>query len=175
MSRPFESSLAEIFDGLFERHYSVTFSWLLGQTGDQETAADLLQETFVRVWRHIAECAQMDAEHRRAWIATIARNVLIDSRRRNSFRDRVAAVATEAPLSNPLDGPEQMAVAKQEHESLDRAIQELPENLRTVLVMSVIEEMSSEEIGRALCKPAGTVRSQLHLARKQLAKRMGIS
>jgi RNA polymerase sigma-70 factor (ECF subfamily) len=52
---------------------------------------------------------------------------------------------------------------------LDLAIKRLPEDLRTVLALSVLAEMSSTEISAALGKPAGTIRYQLARARKYLA------
>jgi len=55
-------------------------------------------------------------------------------------------------------------------ELLDRGIRRLPEDLRTVLLMQVLGEMSSTEIGRLLQRPPGTVRYQLSVARRQLAK-----
>jgi len=55
---------------------------------------------------------------------------------------------------------------------VDRAIRRLPEHLRTVLVLQVLGERTSAEIGEMLDRPAGTVRYQLSQARKRLAEEL---
>ena len=161
----------DLFDALFERHRSLIFSWLLGQTGNRETAADLLQETFVKVWRSISQVAAMQPDGQRIWIRAIARNVLLDWRRRSIVRAHLSspmpAGEVAAPDTSPVIGPEQ--------EALQAAIESLPVAMRTVLVLSVVEGMSSEEIGATLGRPAGTVRSQLFEARRRLARKLGLS
>ena len=55
---------------------------------------------------------------------------------------------------------------------LRRAVEELPEKLRSVLQLSLVEEMEAEDVGAVLGIPAGTVRSRLHTARKRLLEAM---
>ncbi len=148
------------------------FAYLFGQTGQRDTASDLLQELFVKVWQHIGEVEAMCDERRRPWLMRLARNAVIDSRRRSSVRAHLnlpSPAADPAAVSHEAEVVDRLCLNR-----LDRAIQELPLGLRTVLAMSVAGELSSEEIGEALGRPAATVRFQLAEARRKLVKKVGL-
>ena len=66
--------------------------------------------------------------------------------------------------------PEPTAIEGEQLDALNLAIQRLPEELRVVLVMAVLDGRTSSEIGALLGRPAGTVRYQLAQARQQLAR-----
>jgi RNA polymerase sigma-70 factor (ECF subfamily) len=164
-----------LFDSLFEQHHRALFAYLLGRCGDREIAADLLQEAFVRVWRNVGEARQIPVERRRYWMVAIAGSVLIDCARRRAVRARVTC---PAPAVEPVDsGPSPHAVAEGRDElaRLDAAIRALPEDLRTALVLSVMEGLSSAEIAATLGVPAGTVRSRISEARSRIARKVGLS
>lgn len=55
---------AALCDALYREHHRVLHAYLFGQFAHSETAADLLQETFVRVWRHIGEARRVPTEKR---------------------------------------------------------------------------------------------------------------
>src|SRR5207248_2748197 len=74
------------FDALYEAHSRVLYAYLLGQSGDRETAEDLLQETFVRVWRRLETVQALPEERRRFWLFATARNLLRDVYRRRQVR-----------------------------------------------------------------------------------------
>lgn len=156
-----------LFDTLYREHHRVLFAYLLGQVGKRESAEDLLQETFVRVWRHISEAQQIPVERLRYWLLRIARNLVLDFRRRQSVRAREEAVVLPAL---PEQDPVEATLNRERGEALDRAIQCLPDDLRTVLTLHLVGEMTSAEVGQLLERPAGTVRYQLAQARKRLAK-----
>jgi len=159
-----------LFDGAFTQFRGAVFAFLYGQVGSRETAADLLQETFVRVWLHIGDLRAMKMTDRPRWVFSIARNLVTDSRRREAARPRTASVDVDRQAT--LAGPDQVAIGRETLSRLDQAILELPIDLRTVLTMSVMEELSSGEIGRLLGRPAATIRYQLAEARKQIARKV---
>lgn len=161
---------AALFDTLFEQHRSAIFSFLLGRCGDRETAKDLLQETFVKVWRNIAEASRVPDSKKRFWIVAIARNVMIDWSRRVSIRPVTKHAVVDASGCAP--SPILEAEANDTLERLDAAIKELPEDQRTVLVLSAIDGLTSTEIGEMLGIPAGTARFWLSEARKRLAQQV---
>jgi RNA polymerase sigma-70 factor (ECF subfamily) len=70
------------------------------------------------------------------------------------------------------DGPERIVERDRELRLVDEAIRRLPEPLRTVLVLQVLDERTSAEIGELLGRPAGTVRYQISQARKRLAEEL---
>jgi len=163
-----------LFDRLYDEHRQALHAFFLGKTSDPELALDLLQEAFVRVWRNLDVLQALPAARQRAWIFTAARNLVIDQYRGRAARSTahdalIAAVERDPPVSSD---PEQIVEQDQELRLLDQAIRRLPETLRTVLVLHVLGERSSAEMGELLDRPAGTVRYQLSQARKRLAEEL---
>jgi RNA polymerase sigma-70 factor, ECF subfamily len=163
-----------LFDALIEQHHGALFSFLFGRCGDRDLAADLLQEVYVRVWLNIGEAKGIPVERRRYWLVAIARHVLVDGMRRRAAR---APVACSLPACEPADSspsPGRVAEGKDALASVDAAIRALPEDLRTVLILSVTDGMSSVEIATMLGVPAGTVRYQISEARNRIARKVGL-
>lgn len=157
------------FEQLYETYSQVLYAYFVGRTTDTQAAQDLLQETFLRVWRHRESLHERTDEQQRAWLFAIARNLLTDYYR---HRATCAAVEDEFAESALAFSARDMHAQIEEREQvtlLDVAIKRLPEDLRTVLALAVLAEMSSTEIGAILGKPAGTIRYQLAKARKYLA------
>jgi RNA polymerase sigma-70 factor, ECF subfamily len=160
-----------VFTRIFERHRHAVHAWFLGRVADPELARDLLQETFLRVWRRLSEVGPLTEERQRAWIFTVARNLAVDSYRAGAAR-RAAEEALRgqaATRETTVAGPHQHAELGERLARLEAAIRDLPEELRVTLTMATAGGLTSREIGEALGEPAGTVRYRLSLARKQLA------
>lgn len=165
-------SLQTLFEQAYETSYQALYAYLFGRTADAEMAQDLLQETFLRVWRHRQKLSEQTDEHQRAWMFAIARNLLIDSSRRRTVRSAAEDEFAQSAGVSPGMRDAEVEVQVEETEQvalLGQAIKQLPEDLRTVLVLGVLAEMSSTEIGAVLGKPAATVRYQMAKARKMLA------
>lgn len=165
------SSLQAEFTRIYTAHYQSLHAYFLAHTNDGEGAVDLVQETFLRAWRHVAQLQAMPAQQHRYWLFHVAKNLLTDDHRRRATRTKVGEKLEQLPqavsdmgmnLAERVETSEKLAL-------LDRAIQQLPEQLRTVLTLSVLGEMNSQEIAEVLERPAGTVRYQLAQARQQLA------
>lgn len=166
------SSLQTRFEQAYEAYSRALYAYLFGRTADAEVAQDLLQETFLRVWRHRQRLPEQTGEQQRAWLFAIAHNLLTDSYRRRSIRSVAEdAFAQSAGVSPGIQQDVEVQVEEREQVALlDQAIQRLPEDLRTVLVLGVLGELSSTEIGAVLGKPAATIRYQMAKARKRLAE-----
>ncbi|CAN5393507.1 sigma-70 family RNA polymerase sigma factor [soil metagenome] len=153
-----------LYEAIHAEHGRLLHAYLLGRTGDREAAADLSQETFLRAWGNIGTLRRMSAARRKAWLFAVARNLVIDL-------GRQATVRRGGPLiETPDECPsvERSAEGRDTMSCLDRAIRKLPDDLRSVLTLTVMEEMTSEEVGRLLQRPPGTVRYQLAEARRRL-------
>ena len=162
------------FDGLYDAHQRTLHAFLLGRTGDPEQALDLLQEAFVRAWRNLDLLLALEPARQRAWLFTAARNLMIDQHRSRATRASAqqALVATIDPDDQLAEGPEGIVERERDLQLVDEAIRRLPEQLRTVLVLQVLDERTSAEIGELLDRPAGTVRYQISQARKRLAEEL---
>lgn len=162
---------AELFTQVFERHRHAVHAYFLGHVADPELARDLLQETFLRVWRRLAVVRPLDTDRQRAWIFTVARNLAIDSYRSRATRESAAAALehrARLPAAVSTDPADQVEWADQ-LAALHKAIHALPTEQRVILSMATVAELTSRQIGDALGQPAGTVRYKLGQARRHLA------
>ena len=155
-----EVSDAERFDRLFLAHRNQLFAFFLGHTNCRDEAKDLLQETFVRAWKHIGHLPR-DEDRQRFWLFRTAKNLLTDH-----YRKPKPPSESEPPTLS-IEG---VVEARMELEYLQKAIGRLPDERRAILTMSVVGGMSSDEIGTVLARPSGTIRYELSQARKALMK-----
>ena len=160
------------FNRVYDEHCRAVHAYFIGRAGDPEAALDLLQETFLRVWRHLDTLRGLTPERQRYWIFSVAKHALTDHYRKQATRVGAYQVyaRTADRFASPIDEPGRTLEGREELERLGRAMRALPEELRTVLLMQTLGEMSSTQIGEALGRPAGTVRYQIALARRQLAR-----
>ena len=127
--------------------------------GDRASADDLVQDTLERAW------AKLHLYRRgtdlRAWLFTVMHNVHVNkvraTRATDTLDDEMPELAIRAPQGDAL-------VVR----DLDRAIALLPTEQRAVLLLVTLEDMSYEEVARALGIPMGTVMSRLSRAREKL-------
>lgn len=172
-----QTDAEQAFDALFDEHRSAVFAYLLGRVGDRETARDLLQETFLRVWRRLGEVRALPPERRRAWVYTVARNLVTDTYRSRATRDATErAVRDSAPTRTPAsEGPEARAETAERVAEVGVAVRALPEELRTILAMHAVGDQTSAQIGAALGQPPGTIRYKLAQARRRLAGTLDVT
>lgn len=160
------------FADAFERHRHGLHAFLVGRTSDREVAGDLLQETFLRLWRRWDEVAVLDESRQRAWLFTVARNLVVDGYRADATRratlESLAHQTSRAEATEPDTAT--LAEARDDLDRLDEAIARLPEEHRVILSMRVVAGLNSREIGDALDLPPGTVRAKLHEARARLSR-----
>jgi RNA polymerase sigma-70 factor, ECF subfamily len=157
------------FRRLYDAHRGAVHAYLTGRLGSRQLAADLMQEAFMRVWRHLDTVCGLPADQQRGWIFTVARNLSIDASRRNRvLADTEQALAAEpappaAPASDPVITAERAAI-------VGAAIRRLPEPQRVTLALAAAGGLTSKQIGTALGIPPGTARYRLSLARRALAE-----
>lgn len=161
-----------LFDALYEAHQQSLHAFLIGRTSDPELTLDLLQETFTRAWRNLDLLHGLPPARQRAWLFATGRNLVIDQYRSRATRTAAqdaleAATRLDAPVS---ESAERTAEREGELRLVEAALVRLPEDLRTVLVLQVLGEQTSAEIGELLGRPAGTIRYQLSRARARLAE-----
>jgi RNA polymerase sigma-70 factor, ECF subfamily len=155
------------FRRLYEAHRAAVHAYFVGRTGDRWAAADLMQEVFMRVWQRLPELADRSADGQRAWIFTVARNLAIDTHRRERTRAGAEAALGSEPAAAPP--PASVPVIAAERVSVvGEAIGQLPEDQRVPLTMAAAGGLTSAEIATALGVPAGTVRYRLSVARRTL-------
>ncbi|MBM3789106.1 MAG: sigma-70 family RNA polymerase sigma factor [Acidobacteria bacterium] len=150
--------------------------------GDYDTAVDLSQETFVRVYKNIGKYSNIFQFS--TWIYRIATNLAIDEMRYRKRRGQVFqnnvwnqnkqgdADGPELQLSDLRPGPREEYLNKESAQVLRDAIRSLPPKYRTAFVMKEVQELPYEEIGRILRCSTGTIKSRLHRARELLQRKL---
>jgi RNA polymerase sigma factor (sigma-70 family) len=117
----------------------------------------------------------MPEERQRFWLFSVARILLNVHYRRQAMRARFEVRDAHEIPSEYRDPAAQEHVDRDTTLDLGAAISRLPEELCTVLAMSLAGGMTSTEIGEALGRPPGTVRYQLAQARSQIAMMLGLA
>ncbi len=171
------------FAQLVSRYKDSITNYLNMMVGDYDTAVDLCQETFLRVYRNIHRYSNLYQFS--TWIYRIATNLAIDEIRyrkrrgrvfyKNVWGNRYQAADKEAPefeLTDVRRGPRDEMLRKESSQVLGDAIRSLPEKYRTAFIMKEVQELPYEAIAKALNCSAGTIKSRLHRARELLQRKL---
>jgi RNA polymerase sigma-70 factor (ECF subfamily) len=152
-------------------------------TKNEADAEDLVAESITRAWRGRASLTDTGAF--RAWLFRILTNTFISERRKTIARPREEPLVDDSDESESafsiferlhqpfllwFANPEREFLDKLLREDLDRALAELPEHYRVVVVLADVEGLKYGEIAEALDLPIGTVRSRLARARSALQR-----
>jgi RNA polymerase sigma-70 factor, ECF subfamily len=152
----------------FEHYFSTAKPSLLRQayvyTGDVEEAKDLVQETLARAWRDWRRVGQL--EDPQAWARKVLHNLAVGSWRRRRARHRYDQ-RSGASRTEPVAGP------STDRLDLARALKDLREKERRVLVLRAVVGLSIPEIAAELGASEGSVRVWLSRARAAVATAMG--
>ena len=171
-----ESALGE----LMERHTTRLFHYLIRCLQDEEEAADLAQETFVRVYQKRDKFDPQQSFS--TWLYAIATNLVRD---RYRWRKRHRQVSLDSnsketgtdfreQLPDTSSSPSESLETTERAEAIRKAIAKLPEELRTPLVLAEYEEKSQAEIAAILDCSVKAVETRIYRARKQLRETLGI-
>ena len=132
-------------------------NWL---AGNSEDAADITSETFARAWRNFDA---VRTETLKAYLFTIARNIYLESRRKNHLHDILAESRPDAahPAQKRLEDQSDLDL-------IASILQTLPEIDRSAFVMRIQSDLSYAEIARVLQLTESAVKVKVHRVRKKL-------
>ena len=161
---------ARAFEALVTTHQHRVFGVALRMLGNAAEAEEIAQEAFLRAHRSLPEFR--GDSRLSTWLYAIVSRLCL-SRLASSDR-RVVADSEEILLriADPRGGPEVGAERGELESALHRAIAELAEERRVVVILRDLEGLSYEEIASALSLELGTVRSRLHRARMDLKDKL---
>jgi len=151
----------------FDEFYRRTSPWLLvrlrRRCADDDVVADVMQETYLAVWRAAGGFAGAAASGSAVgWLWTIAANRLVDAFRRRARHDRVPQVQL---VETTAAAAEDEVMAGRVGQDLEQALLALPPELRQVLRAMVLDGLSVRETSLLLSVPEGTVKSRARRAR----------
>jgi RNA polymerase sigma-70 factor, ECF subfamily len=155
---------AALMKALYDEHAAVLWRYALRLTGDASQAEDVVQETLLRAWQH-PEVIGDSERPARAWLFTVARNMIIDDRRSARFRNVVGSTDEE--------GAPERSTPDEVNAALDRmligdAMAQLSAEHRAVVERSYYRGWTTAQIAMDLGIAEGTVKSRLHYAVRAL-------
>lgn len=165
------------FTGLMRRHKVQIYRLIRRYVGDAEEAYDLVQETFTSAWLSIRS---FDASRPfEAWIRRIALNKCRDWTRRRFVRRLIRPVLSlDEPsafgAADESPDPERTTADRQSLQRLDRAIAELPPQLKEPLILVAFADMSQEAAAEFLGVTTKTIETRIYRARRKLSDLFGI-
>lgn len=165
----------EAFEKLVLENQNRVFSLALRLVNDREEAADLAQEAFLKAWQGLG--AFQGESSFSTWVYRLTTNVCIDYLRKQKRRQGVESTVSLDDEDNgwaePADwgqDPHRKVEQAERKAALSKALEQLPEHQRRVLMLRELSGMSYQEIGQALALDQGTVKSRIARARLSLRK-----
>ncbi|MCB1865775.1 MAG: sigma-70 family RNA polymerase sigma factor [Chromatiales bacterium] len=145
------------FAELYQRTSAHLFGLVVRILRRNDTAEEVLQDVYIRVWTHAADY-RADRAQASTWLATIARNRALDEVRR---RGREAPLPDDVidTLDDAGPGPAQQAESQSTARALDDCLDQLPPGQRHSLVLAYCEGYTHSELSERLAQPLGTVKS----------------
>jgi RNA polymerase sigma-70 factor (ECF subfamily) len=164
---------AQAFDEVYSRYEEMVYNVALRMSGSGDEAADLTQEIFLRIYRHLGSFRGRSAL--KTWVFRVALNHCRE--RLSRFRPSTRPIAGDGAedesegavrLTDPGRGPEELAIAADDGRRLTRGLALLPAVLREAVILRDLEGLSYQEIAAVLGVRIGTVRSRIARGRDQL-------
>lgn len=168
----FAGGRANAMELLIARYQQPLFAWLMGMTQNRADAEDLFQEVWIRIIKNAEGFKNISFK---AWMWRIARNLLIDFRRRkrpNISLDAVAESGDDRPLVERLESGDMGPAATLEQsdmlEMVMEAVERLPEMQREVFLLRTQGNLAFREIAELLDIPLNTALGRMHDAMRKL-------
>lgn len=166
------------FDLLVLKYQRKIMRLLARMLNNQAEIEDIAQETFIKAYRALPQFRGESAFY--TWLYRIAintaRNWLSSNQRKmlvpDTFETKEGETFSQSDNLIDIDTPESRMVSSEIAQTVNKAIEELPEDLRTAIVLREIEGLSYEEIAQTMECPIGTVRSRIFRAREAIAARL---
>lgn len=169
----FQQEVMLAYDILVERFKDPLMNYIYRFVGDMDAAADILQDTFIRVYnkKHLYRTIARVS----TWVYTIAGNLARSELRRSGRRKTTPIIQTRheneeytlpLPDTDPL--PDNRADSALLYQQIQEALTRLPEAFREAVVLRDIQDLSYEEIAEITELPIGTVKSRINRGRAQL-------
>lgn len=163
---------AQAFEHLVTPHEQMLWRVCWHYTHHQEDAADCLQEAMLKAWRAIrsyrGECSLS------SWLYRIAATVCLDFLRRQKRLPEIESAdeMAEEEGFTPVDAsptPDEAVIRRESADNIRAAIDSLPGDMRTVIILYALQGLGYEEIAAALQISVGTVKSRINRARQKIA------
>ena len=154
------------FQKLYQTVFPILFRVAYRIAGSEEAAEDLCQETFFRLYEK--KMVFPNPEEAKYWLIRVVKNASLNYAKRK-MRERKAYQKAFREDTRVAETGENQLLKKETREEVLRALDQLPENLRAVLILKEYAELNYKEIGRAMGISEGNVKVRVFRARERLA------
>jgi RNA polymerase sigma-70 factor (ECF subfamily) len=168
------------FEVLFNKYQKRVYNVIYRMVGNEQDAADLTQDVFVRVYNSLHSLRTGDALL--GWLRTVAVNITRDHFRKKGRTLRTDSLDSKVQLEDGevereiedwSGNPERLLDRKDLQEAVQRAMNSLSDEHRVAVAMHHIEGMDVKDMAAQLKVPVGTVKSRLARAREELKRKLG--
>jgi len=162
------------FESIVEEHKDRAFTYACYFLGNREDAEDVIQEMLLRLWRNFRSIPEHAIGR---WILRVTRNLCIDAARQKKRAQVVTTTNDGGPLletllrdasENPLRALERTNLRDQ----IEAAIRELPEPIRSLIILREIQDLKYEDISHVMKIPLNSVKVYIHRGRRQLREKL---
>ncbi|WP_405234636.1 RNA polymerase sigma factor RpoE [Lentisalinibacter salinarum] len=167
----------QAFNLLVLKYQTKIVNLVMRYVRDPDEANDVAQEAFLKAYRALPRFRGDSAFY--TWLYRIAvntaKNYLVAAKRRPVEYDLDLQDPEQYDMQarlKDIDSPERVLMKDEVQQTIDEAIQDLPEDLRTAIILRELEGMTYEEIAETMECPVGTVRSRIFRAREAISKRI---
>jgi len=171
------------FSGLVERHQRSLINFFYHLSWDRQAAEDCAQEVFLRVYSHL-DTYEPQAKFT-TFLFRIAKNLWIDRVRSIAVHGRPASLDRRSQggegrslaerVAARSESPVEILSREEQQEALQRALDQLPEEQKAVVILSEIQGLKYQDIGAILDVPVGTVKSRMHTAMEKLKELLTVA
>ena len=160
---------AAAFEELMRQHEGRIYAVALRMCGNREDAQDCSQEAMIRIFRALKNFKGQSSFA--TWVYRITTNTCLDELRRRKIRSASSLDSLLDSGWSPADegeGPEGYSMRSEQRHSLQKAIQSLPVDMRTAIVLRDIQGFSYDQIATMLDANVGTIKSRISRGREKL-------
>ncbi len=162
-----ETGDSKAFAGIYDRHSRAAFSLAYRMMGERQTAEDLVQEVFLKIWRSAASY-RVERGSVRTWILSIVHNRGIDLLRSSASRRRTQdKVQASATMSQPSEAFAE-TWRNTQRDQVREALKTLPPEQLKILELAYFSGYTHMEISDLLDLPLGTVKGRMRLGLKKI-------
>ena len=161
----------ELYINLLQEHRNCIYSLAIYSLRDADDAADITQETFLRLWRYDGD---LSANQAKAWLIRVCHNLCIDHARRRKTVRTYFGVPDHEAVENLKGGgagnddPEMKLQKQQQQQALLNSLAILPAETRSIMMLHYFQDLKIQEIASLLGLKASTIKVRLHRARNSL-------
>jgi RNA polymerase sigma factor (sigma-70 family) len=162
---------ARAFSDVYQRTSAKLFGICLGVCGERSAAQDVLHEVYLKVWKNAGAFDPLSSSPV-TWLAVIARNSSIDWKRGQSHRI-TAPLQDAMMIVDPLENPEEVAIANHENRRLHASLCALETGQRELIRSAFFEGLTYREVAERARKPLGTVKCGIRRGLTKLRDDLG--